>query len=108
MHETAAILSKIRKIYPKKKILVIWDRAGWHRGSVAQEALVEHHIEAIRFPPWSPQLNPQKRVRKRGRTAITHNRYIPEIEPVTKELVEYLNTTTFPCSLLDFTEQVRV
>ena len=31
-----------------------------------------------------------------------------KIEPVTKELVDYLNATTFPYSLLDFTEQVSV
>ena len=57
MHETAAILQKIRKIYPKEKILVLWDGAGWHCGSVAQQALVEHHIEAIHFSPYSPELN---------------------------------------------------
>jgi transposase len=108
MHETAAILSKIRKLYPEEKILLLWDGAGWHRGSVAQEAITKHHIEAIHFPPYSPQLNPQEHVWKKGRTAVTHNRFIPKIEPVTKELVDYLNTTTFPYSLLDFTEQVRV
>ncbi|CAG4899944.1 IS630 family transposase [Acidithrix sp. C25] len=108
MHETAAILLAIRKIYPREKILLIWDGAGWHRGSVAQEAIREHHIEAVHFPPYSPQLNPQEHVWKQGRSAVTHNRFIPKIEPVTKELVDYLNTTTFPYSLLDFKEQVRV
>ena len=108
MHETAAILSKIRKLYPTQKVLLLWDGAGWHRGSVAQEALVTHRIEAIHFPPYSPQLNPQEHVWKNGRSAVTHNRFIPKIEPVTKELVDYLNATTFPYSLLDFTEQVRV
>ena len=102
MHETAAIVSKIRKIYPKDKILALWDGAGWHKGSVAQQALVSHHIEAVHFPPYSPELNPQEHVWKQGRSAVTHNRFIPKIEPVTKELVDYLNTTTFPYSLLDF------
>ena len=108
MHETAAILSRVRKLYPTQKVLLLWDGAGWHRGSVAKEALVTHNIEAIHFPPYSPQLNPQEHVWKKGRTAVTHNRFIPKIEPVTKELVDYLNTTTFPYSLLDFTEQVRM
>jgi len=58
MYETAAMLAKIRKCYPKEKILLLWDGAGWHRGSVAQEALASHHIEAVRFPPYSPELNP--------------------------------------------------
>ncbi len=30
-----------------------------------------------------------------------HNRFIPKIEPVTTELVDHLNVTTFPYSLLD-------
>ena len=102
MYETAAILKKIRKIYPKQKILLLWDGAGWHRGSVAQEALIAHHIESIHFPPYSPELNPQEHVWKQGRSQVTHNRFIPKIEPVTKELLDYLNTTTFPYSLLDF------
>ncbi|MCL5076782.1 MAG: IS630 family transposase [Actinobacteria bacterium] len=102
MYETADILRKIRKLYPKQKILLLWDGAGWHRGSVAQEALVNYHIQAIHFPPYSPELNPQEHVWKQGRSEVTHNRFIPKIEPVTKELVDYLNTTTFPYSLLDF------
>jgi transposase len=102
MYETADILKKIRKIYPKQKILLLWDGAGWHRGSLAQEALVSHHIEAVHFPPYSPQLNPQEHVWKQGRSQVTHNRFIPKIEPVTKELIDYLNTTTFPYSLLGF------
>ena len=102
------ILSKIRKIYPEKRILLLWDGAGWHRGSVAQEAIRKHQIEAIHFPPYSPQLNPQEHVWKQGRTQVTHNRFIPKIEPVTKELVNYLNVTTFPYSLLDFTEHLRL
>lgn len=108
MYETADILSRVRKLYPTQKVLLLWDGAGWHRGSVAQEALVIHNIEAIHFPPYSPQLNPQEHVWKQGRTAVTHNRFIPKIEPVTKELVDYLNATTFPYSLLDFTEQVKM
>ena len=102
MYETADVLSKIRKLYSSEKILILWDGAGWHRGSVAQQALVDNHIEAVHFPPYSPQLNPQEHVWKNGRSAVTHNRFIPKIEPVTKELVDYLNTTTFPYSLLDF------
>ena len=88
--------------------MVLWDGAGWHCGSVAQEALVEHHIEAMHFPPYSSELNPQEHVWKNGRSAVTHNRFIPRIEPVARELVEYLNATAFPYSLLDFTEQGRM
>lgn len=102
MYETAKVLTKIRKCYPTQKILIIWDGAGWHRGSVAQEAIAKHHMETIHFPPYSPELNPQEHVWKQGRSAVTHNRFIPKIDPVVKEFVDYLNTTTFNYSLLDF------
>lgn len=100
MCETAEILSQIRKRYPKNKILLLWDGAGWHRGSVAQQAITTHDIKQIYFPPYSPELNPQEHVWKKGRSEVTHNRFIPKIEPVTKELVDYLNATKFTYSLL--------
>ena len=83
MCETAEILSMIRKRYPKNKILLLWDGAGWHRGSVAQQAITTHDIKQVYFPPYSPELNPQEHVWKKGRSQVTHNRFIPKIEPVT-------------------------
>ncbi len=69
---------------------------------MAQQAVAVLGIEAVHFPPYSPQLNPQEHVWKQGRATVTHNRFIPKIEPVTKELVDYLNTTVFPYTLLHF------
>ena len=100
MIQTAEILAEISKLYPKKKIMLLWDGAGWHRGSVAQQAIREHDISQIYFPPYSPDLNPQEHVWKKGRSEVTHNRFIPKIEPVAKELVDYLNATRFAYSLL--------
>ena len=77
---TAEILKEIRKIYPDKKIVLLWDGAGWHRGSVVQEFLQEDgKIETIYFPPYSPEENPQEHVWKKGRSAVTHNTFIPDI-----------------------------
>ena len=91
----------IRKRYPKNKILLLWDGAGWHRASVAQQAITTHDIKQVYFPPYSPELNPQEHVWKKGRSQVTHNRFIPKIEPEgTKELVDYLNATKFTYSLL--------
>ena len=100
MVQTAEILAKISKLYSESKIVLLWDGAGWHRGSVAQQAIKEYNISQIYFPPYSPELNPQEHVWKKGRSEVTHNRFIPKIEPVTKELVDYLNITRFHYSLL--------
>ena len=42
MHVTREILKKVRNIYPKQKIALLWDNAGWHKGSVVQEYIKNH------------------------------------------------------------------
>ncbi len=69
---------------------------------MAQEELAGHHVETVHFPPYSPELNPQKHVWKQGLSAVAHNRFIAKIGPMTKELVDYLNRSTFTYSLSDF------
>lgn len=100
---TADILAKIRRIYPTQKIFLIWDGAGWHRGSVAQRFIQDDgHIETLHFPSYAPELNPQEHVWKSGRTHVTHNRFIDNIDTTTDEFVEWLNTHKFGYSLLGF------
>lgn len=47
-------------------------------------------IKQIYFPPYSPELNPHEHVWEGGRSEVTHNRFIPKIEPVAKELAGYI------------------
>ena len=93
---TAEILQKVREKYPKQKILLLWDSAGWHKGSVVQEYLKQDgNIEILHFPRYAPEENPQEHVWKSGRSAITHNRYIKDIDEATDDLVRYFNQTKF-------------
>lgn len=100
---TREILENIRKIYPQQKIVLFWDSAGWHKGSVVRE-FVEHdgNIEVIHFPRYAPEENPQEHVWKEGRSHASHNRFIEDIDRATDEFIHYLNTTKFPYSLLGF------
>jgi len=101
MYITASIIPQVRKLYPNKKILLVWDQAGWHKGCEAQQAIKEDgNIETIYFPTAAPDENPQEYVWKSGRSQITHNRFIQNIDTATDEFVHYLNTTRFPYSLL--------
>ena len=101
---TAEILKKIRGFYPNKKILLLWDGAGWHRGSVVQNFIQEDgNIETIYFPPYSPEENPQEHVWKKGRSSITHNAFIPDITLTAQRFIDYLNITLFPYKLLELT-----
>ena len=101
MYQTKDILEEIRNIYPKQKIVLFWDNAGWHRGSVVQDWIRnDGNIEIIHFPRYAPEENPQEHVWKSGREAVTHNEYIENIDVATDTLVEYFKRTRFGYSLL--------
>jgi transposase len=103
MFITAEILKYVRAIYPTKKILLVWDGAGWHRGRVAQEFIKrDQNIETLHFPGYSPELNPQEHVWKSGRSQVSHNKFIENIDTATDEFVRFLNTNKFQYSLLGF------
>jgi len=101
MYTTRDILQKLRIQYPKKKIALFWDNAGWHKGSVVKEFLKEDdNIEIIWFPRYAPDENPQEKVWKAGRSAVTHNEYISDIDKATDDLVKFFRKTKFPYSFL--------
>lgn len=102
MYETCGVLEKLRRVYPAKKIFLIWDKAPWHKGSAVQQFIKEDgKIETFDFPRAAPEENPQEHVWKNGRSKVSHNRFIKNIDEATDEFVNYLNTTTFnysfPC-----------
>jgi transposase len=100
MHTTKDILKSVRTIYPKQRLIIFWDRAGWHTGSAVQTFLADDkRIVIEHFPRYAPEEDPQEHVWKSGRSAVTHNRFIDDIDAATDELADYLNRTTFPYSL---------
>ena len=103
MHVTARILKRVRTKYPTQKIVLFWDSAGWHKGSEVQKFLkADGNITVIHFPTYAPEQNPEEHVWKKGRGAVTHNRFIEDIDAATDEFIAYLNKTTFPYELLGF------
>ena len=102
MYETVDMLKNIRRIYPHQKILLLWDGAGWHRGSAVMEFIQQDgKIEILPFPAYSPEENPQEHVWKKGRSQISHNKFIPDIDLICSRFVEFLNQSFFPYKLLD-------
>jgi len=100
---TRGVLEKIRAIYPTQKIALLWDSAGWHKGSAAREFIEQDGgIEVIHFPRYAPEENPQEHIWKEGRSHVSHNRFIEDIDEATDDFIHYLNTTKFPYSLLGF------
>jgi transposase len=103
MFITVGILKKIRAIYGNKKLLIIWDGAGWHRGSEVQNFIKQDKmIESIHFPRYAPELNPQEHVWKSGRDHCTHNHFIDNIDTATDDFISFLNNQKFQYSLIGF------
>jgi transposase len=103
MYITAQIIPEVRKLYPNKKILFVWDQAGWHRGCEAQNAItLDGNIETLYFPTAAPDENPQEHVWKSGRSHCVHNAFIQNIDTATDAFVAYLNATKFSYSLVGF------
>ncbi|MCG2711972.1 MAG: transposase, partial [Candidatus Omnitrophica bacterium] len=101
MYITYEVLGELRKIYPREDILLIWDQAPWHKGSKAQEFIKEDgKIKTIYFPRSAPEENPQEHVWKQGRSKVTHNKFIENIDKATNEFVDYLNNSKFRYSFL--------
>lgn len=103
MYITVEILKKIRKVYPTQKLVIIWDNAGWHRGSKVQEWIeADKNTETIHFPAYTPDLNPQEHVWKAGRKEVTHNQFIDKIEETAEKFKGYIESQRFAYELLGF------
>ena len=95
--ETSKILDLIGSIYKGKKIILVWDGAPWHRSELIKDFLAntKHSFQLFRFPPYAPDENPQEHVWKAGRSEVTHNQFIENIDLATDAFVKHLNNTTF-------------
>lgn len=94
---TCLVLEKLASLYPGKKIVIIWDNASWHRSQFIKDFLskTSHNFFLIQFPPWAPELNPQEHVWKAGRSAISHNVFIKNIDDITDSFIDHLNSQLF-------------
>lgn len=103
MYITADILNRLRKVYPVQKLLIFWDKSPWHKGSRTRQFIqADGNIETFDFPRAAPDENPQEHVWKNGRSKITHNEFINDIDKATDNFVNYLNETKFNYSFLGF------
>jgi transposase len=109
MYITVEVLKKLIEKFPQKTILIFWDQAGWHKGSEVKKYIEESNgkIKTIHFPAGAPELNPQEHVWKAGRSNVTHNQFIEDIDKASDQFVKFLNTKKFTYPLLDFSANVE-
>jgi len=101
--ETSALfLEKILLACPDDPILLLWDRAPWHRGPKIKAILEANpRLEIIYFPPGAPDLNPQEHVWKATRKVVSHNHAAKKLDKLADDFEDHLTSETFPCSLLE-------
>lgn len=102
MYITYDVLGQLRKVYSTEKLFIVWDKAPWHKGSKAQQFIKEDgNIEILDFPRAAPDENPQEHVWKKGRSEVSHNCSIDDIDKTADKFVNYLNKTIFNYSFLE-------
>ena len=93
---TAIFLSHLLFCYPDQPILLLWDRASWHKGEAVQRVLCENpRLQTLFFPPASPDLNPQEHVWSLARAAVSHNHHFTHFDLLVKAFIDYLSKTLF-------------
>jgi transposase len=93
---TCHFLDHLQSIYPGRALLILWDRAKWHKGTVVRDYLSQHpHLQTFHFPPGSPQLNPQEHVWKLTRDAVSHNHTRKDFPALVRAFHRYLEITCF-------------
>lgn len=99
---TAAHLGQLLTAHPDVPILLLWDRAPWHRGAAIRDVLPAHpRLEIMLFPVAAPELNPQEHVWKASRQAISHNHTTPTLPELADRFESHLTNTTFPTTFLE-------
>jgi transposase len=86
----ATHLRAIVRAYPAahhSRVVVVIDKAPWHRGAVINEVLaVYRHLELDPLPSYSPQLQVIERFWKVLRRRATHNRLFPTMTGLKQSL----------------------
>lgn len=74
--EIIKAINKFLKLYPNKKICVIWDNAKFHKGKLIRESLKKgnslERLHLINFPPYAPDKNPIEHVWKKAKQKISN------------------------------------
>lgn len=94
-------LQKLLAAIPKAPIILLWDKAPWHRGPEIRQLLADNpRLQLITFPTAAPDLNPQEHVWKATRQAVSHNHTSKQLDTLADDFERHLTATSFPCSFL--------
>lgn len=91
-------LEELIKLYPSKRICIIWDNVAFHKGSLLQDRLRKgqslEQIHLINFPPYAPDCNPQEMIWNVGKGHIANRRF-KNFAGTKRSFTRYISTKTF-------------
>jgi transposase len=77
---TCAVLQRLRREFPDRRIQVVWDGASYHRSGAVQTAARALDIELIRLPAYSPDFMPVESLWRWLREEVTYHHCHPTRE----------------------------
>jgi transposase len=99
---TADFLRSLLMLFPHPPILLLLDRAPWHRGPAINEVLEENpRLELMFLPTACPDLNPQEHVWGQAREAVSHNHTQPCFAQLISDFETFLNETIFDIEFME-------
>ena len=93
---TVNFLRDLLLCYPSQPLLLLWDRATWHKGAAVKTLLDDNpRLETLFFPPACPDLNPQEHVWSQARALVSHNHCYPTFQLLKQAFLDFLSLTFF-------------
>lgn len=80
-------LGEMAGVFPDKKIMLIWDQAGWHK---SKSLKVPENIILKSLPPYSPELNPIEKLWQWLKKHVCRNRLFTDLTELMDTLAETL------------------
>ena len=88
-HAMSLFLSEVSRRHPNEFILMVMDKAGWHK---AKDLKVPKNMRIIFLPPYSPELNPAEHLWEEIREKWFPNRAFNSLNGVESVLVDALDS----------------
>lgn len=87
------------KLYPNKKICIIWDNASCHKGQLIKKALAKggllERVHLINLPPYAPDHNPIEHVWKTIKDILS-NKQDGDFEETKQKFMKLVDNQIFP------------
>ena len=99
---TADFIRILLLLFSTQHILLLLDRAPWHKGDAVRQIVAENdRLELLYYPVACPDLNHQEHVWSQVRDQISHNHSYTRFQFLIDDFETYLNQNLFETNFMD-------